>query len=90
MSTQERLVAELTALAAKGSPSSQEALELGRRWLVQYQIITHGDENIRRKFAAFTSEALADPEISAALPMAPELYSFLARILRHLAEEARS
>ncbi|HWF65325.1 MAG TPA: MerR family transcriptional regulator [Rhizomicrobium sp.] len=83
-----RLLEEVQLIADKGDPFTSEALDLGRRWLAQADHYVRGDKALLEKMQAFSVEAMADPEMRSALPLTPETYSFLGKIITRLKAEA--
>lgn len=60
----EVFIADLTALPADCDPASDEALELGRRFVAHTQILAGGDKELWNSNARFWQEALGDPNIT--------------------------
>ncbi len=71
------LIAEATALCAKGDPTSPEAIDLARRWNEFAHQFMPKDLALTAKTQAIWSEALADPASAARLPLGPELLAFV-------------
>lgn len=78
------LLEEVETLAKKGDPYSNEALELGRRWLAQTDRYIRGDQALLDKMQAFSAEAMSRPDTSASLPLTRETYDFLGKIMARL------
>jgi DNA-binding transcriptional MerR regulator len=84
----QRLLAEFEKLPDKENPSSPEAVNLGRRWLEQADRYLRGDRKLLKKMQAFSVDAMSDPEMRKALPLTPEQYHFLTKIIGQLKAEA--
>ena len=84
-----RLLEEVELLAGKGDPFTPEALDLGRRWLEQADNYVRGDHALLEKMQAFSMEVMSDPELRSVLPLTPETYNFLGKIISRLKADAR-
>ena len=82
-----QLLDEVETLAKVGDPYSDEALNLGRRWLEQADHYTRGDKALLDKMHAFSQEAMADPDIRKSLPLSRETSEFLGKIISRVRAE---
>ena len=80
----QRLLEELEALAKARNPDSDEALDLGRRWLAQADRYVRGDQALFDKMQAFSVEAMSNPETRSSLPLTPEMSDFLGKIMKRI------
>jgi MerR family transcriptional regulator, thiopeptide resistance regulator len=81
------LFAELKDVADKGDLCSLEALDLGRRWLAQSELLTRGDAKLSNQLKALTVEAMADPDTVENLPITREMYDCIVKIIQRLNSE---
>lgn len=82
-----QLLEEVEVLAKSGDPYTPEALDLGRRWLAQADRYIGGNQALLDKMQAFSVEAMSRPETRGNLPLAPETYDFLGKIMGRLKSE---
>jgi len=74
-----------TLFEADTDATSDDVLELALRWLRLAHATTGGDRELRAKYSAAYTEALADPEVAPKLPLSRELLDWFAPALKRAA-----
>ena len=70
---------------AKADAASDDVLALAIRWLRLSYATTGGDRELRAKYSAAYTEALADPQVAPKLPLSRELLDWFAPALKRAA-----
>jgi DNA-binding transcriptional MerR regulator len=77
------LIGEGKALLAQGKdPDSDEAMDLGRRWMDMLDRLSGGDPEVHQKAEAMWREALKDDAFRERSPMSPELIEWAGQAIR--------
>jgi DNA-binding transcriptional MerR regulator len=79
----EGMIAELKAQAITGDPAAPAALDLARRWLVQIEGFTKGNEILTTKIRNMVKDAFADPVTAKQMPYSKEDLIFLGTIFEN-------
>ena len=82
----EQVIADAKRAMAKGDPGTPEALDAARRWRGLVEQFTGGDPAVAEKVRAVWGEAMADPKAAPMLPLTPEVFAFMARVMAKLKE----
>jgi DNA-binding transcriptional MerR regulator len=80
----EQVFADINALGPNPDPTSQQALEIGRRAQALINEFTQGDPSLFKAAATMNREALADPDLASNMPTTPAHWRFMARIFEEL------
>jgi hypothetical protein len=74
----EALIAQAKALQARGDPTTPEAIDLARRWMVQVNRFSSGDPQVNAKVGSMWKDAMSDPATAGRLPFDMALWNFVA------------
>lgn len=78
----EALIAEAKALQANGDPTTPEAIDLGRRWMIQVNRFSLGDPEINAKVGSMWKEAMSNPQTAPRLPFDMALWTFVSEAVK--------
>jgi DNA-binding transcriptional MerR regulator len=81
-----KVFADIAALDDGAEPTSERALEIGRRAQALIREFTQGDPDITQALMGMKRDMMSDPEIAKQGPGTPETTRFLGRVLEALKE----
>lgn len=79
-----QVFADIDALGPNPDPTSEKALEIGRRAQALINEFTQGDPAVLRAVSGFNRDAMADPDLAPQMPMNPQHMQFIGRVLAEL------
>ncbi len=80
----DKVFADLAALGPNADPSSDEALEIGRRAQALIHEFTQGDPNMFKSLSGMKRDMMANPEIARMGPGTPQSMALLGRVFEAL------
>ena len=78
-----RVYADIDALGANADPTSEQALEIGRRAQALIREFTQGDPALSKAASAVNREMTGDPEAAKHMPP-PATWAFMGRVFEEL------